>query len=140
MDAHYRPNGMSAQAIAGLGDSHPHDPGDLLRCVRYCERIGLTTKNLRRRMAGRSIYWDRLLPEWDELVAMLKREMAGQDSWRAPLTYRAMRRLLDDGTKCVACDGSGVGARCGKCKGSGHRSGGICRAPGCNHGFRGCAE
>lgn len=135
----FLPTGLSAQAIAGYGTNHPHDPSDLLRCVRFCKSASLTTKDLRHRMAGRSIYWDRLLPEWDELVAMLDREMAG-DSGRAPLTYRAMRRLLDDGIKCTTCDGSAVGARCGKCRGTGRRSGGTCRAPGCDHGFLSCVE
>ena len=136
----FLPTGLSAQAIAGYGTNHPHDPSDLLRCVRFCESASLTTKDLKRRMAGRSIYWDRLLPEWDELVAMLKRETSGPGAWRAPFTYRAMRRLLDDGIKCTTCDGSGVGAYCEKCRGSGRRTSGTCRAPGCDHGFQGCAE
>ena len=66
--------GLSAQAIAGSGSNHPHDPADLLRCVNYCDGR-LSTSDLRERMAGRSIYWDRLLPEWDNLVGLLRNEM-----------------------------------------------------------------
>lgn len=57
MNAYYSPAGLSAQAIAYGGRDHPWDPADLLRCVNYCERAGITVETLRRRMAGRSQAW-----------------------------------------------------------------------------------
>jgi hypothetical protein len=134
------PTGLSSQAIAYTGQKdHPWDPSDLLRCVRYCEGY-LTTDELRERMAGRSVQWDRLLPEWDNLVALLKYEMATHTDGMAPLTYREMRRVLADGVKCEPCDGSGSGEQCPKCKGTGYRSGGRCRAPRCYDGADFCAS
>jgi len=131
--------GLSAQAIAGNGRDHPWDPSDLLRCVRYCESRAITTDALRNRMAGRSIEWDRLLPEWDNLTALLRREMDERADHSAPLTYYAMKRVLDDGVECHTCGGTAKGADCLKCKGTGRRSGGRCRADGCYRGAERCA-
>lgn len=130
--------GLSAQAIAGYGNDHPWDPADLLRCIRFCEDYGLTTDELRVRMAGRSIYWDRLLPEWSRLVALLRHEMETHTDGRAPLTYAEMRRVINDGVKCAACDGTGRGETCVKCKGTGRRGGGRCRADRCVGGADFC--
>jgi hypothetical protein len=86
--------GLSARAIAYEGHrDHPYDPSDLLRCINYCAEAGITTRALRRRMAGRSPQWDALLPHWDELVALLEREMQRKDG-RAPETYARMKELL----------------------------------------------
>lgn len=131
------PDGLSAQAIAGSGAHHPWDPSDLLRCVRYCESY-LTTQDLRARMAGRSIYWDRLLPEWDRLVELLRHEMATRTDYTAPRTYSEMKRVLAGGVACAACDGTGRGEPCAKCKGTGRRSGGRCRADRCFRGADFC--
>jgi len=131
------PTGLSSQAIAGSGTDHPWDPADLLRCVRYCEGH-LTTEQLRKRMAGRSPAWDRLLPEWDNLAALLRYEMDTREDDRAPRTYAEMKRVLADGIKCLNCDGTGRGEPCPKCKGSGRRSGGRCRADRCAHGYHSC--
>ena len=128
--------GLSAQAIAGSGTHHPHDPGDLLRCVTYCKGR-ITTAALRERMAGRSPQWDRLLPEWDHLVDLLAHEMATRTDDKAPRTYVEMRRVLDGGVACATCDATGRGAECPKCEGTGRRTGGRCRAAGC---FRGAAQ
>jgi hypothetical protein len=127
------PEGLSAQAIAGRGAHHPWDPSDLLRCVRYCEGY-LTTEGLQTRMAGRSTYWDRLLPEWDRLVELLRHEMATRTDRTAPRTYSEMKRVLAGGLTCASCDGTGRGEPCVKCKGTGRRTGGTCRAAHC---FRG---
>jgi hypothetical protein len=134
------PTGLSAQAIAGSGTDHPWDPADLLRCVNYCQRTGITTDGLRRRMAGRSIAWDRLLPEWDHLVALLRHEMDTATDGRAPVTYREMKRVLAAGLKCPKCDGTGRGDPCEKCKGTGRRSGGKCRADHCYQGAALCPD
>jgi len=122
--------GRSASAIAHGGTDYPHDPADLLRCVTYCRGI-LSTDGLRKRMAGRSIYWDRLLPEWDNLASLLHDEMETRTDGRAPRTYVEMKRVLTNGIACTACDSTGRGAECPRCKGTGRRSGGRCRAEDC---------
>lgn len=131
--------GLSARAIAGAGTDHPWDPSDLLRCVRYCERSGITTDALRLRMAGRSEVWDRLLPEWDRLVSLLRHEMATRTDDKAPLTYIEMKIIRNAGVKCPSCEGSGRGELCVKCKGTGRRNGGRCRAERCARGAHPCA-
>lgn len=130
--------GLSAQAIAGSGSNHPWDPADLLRCTRYCTERGIGTSELARRMSGRSVEWDRLLPEWDRLAALLKHEMDTATDGRAPLTYREMKRVLAGGVKCATCDGSGRGVNCEKCKGTGRRGSGKCRAERCYSGAEFC--
>lgn len=130
--------GLSAQAIAGSGKHHPHDPADLLRCISYCKSRALGTRALKARMAGRSVEWDRLLPEWDNLVALLRHEMDTRTDRTAPLTFMAMKRVLNGGVTCAACDGTGRGEECRKCKGSGRRSGGRCRAERCYRGADYC--
>lgn len=125
--------GLSAQAIAGGGNNHPWDPSDLLRCIDYCKGR-YSTEQLQARMAGRSVEWDRLLPEWDYLVSLLRHEMDVRTDHKAPETYAAMKRILADGIACAACDSTGRGAECAKCKGSGKRGGGRCRAPKCYRG------
>lgn len=132
--------GLSARAIAGYGLDHPHDPSDLFRCVDYCRYASIATPDLRQRMAGRSIAWDRLLPEWDNLTALLDHEMRTRTDGMAPRTYVEMKRVIHAGTACAACDATGRGAECPKCKGSGRRSGGRCRAPGCHFGATFCTD
>ena len=129
--------GLSAQAIAGGGKDHPHDPADLLRCINYCKGC-LTTAGLRKRMAGRSEHWDRLLPHWDHLTGLLRHEMQTRDDGTAPRTYVEMRCVLDDGIACTVCDATGRGELCDKCKGTGRRSGGRCRAERCFRGADFC--
>jgi hypothetical protein len=129
--------GLSAAAIAYGGTDHPHDPSDLLRCMNYCNGR-FTTSELRTRMAGRSIYWDRLLPEWDHLTDLLRQEMQEPHDGRAPHTYNEMKRVLAAGIKCQSCSGTGRGDICQKCKGTGRRSGGQCRAPACYRGADHC--
>lgn len=132
------PTGMSARAIAGSGKDHPWDPSDLRRCMEYCDGRGLTTDQLRARMAGRSVAWDRLLPEWDRLTELLRHEMDTSTDGHARRTYFEMRLVLDAGVKCAPCDGSGRGETCQACKGTGYRSGGTCRARDCYRGAAFC--
>jgi len=132
------PTGLSTEAIAYRGHKdHPWDPADLLRCVRYCEGY-ISTDELRTRMAGRSVYWDRLLPEWENLTALLRHEMETRTDGMAPRTYAEMRRGIAGGVTCPSCDGSGRGTECVKCKGTGRRSGGRCRAERCYRGADYC--
>jgi hypothetical protein len=130
--------GLSAQAIAGGGNNHPWDPSDLLRCVNYCQERAITTPQLRARMAGRSVEWDRLTPEWDNLVALLRHEMDTRTDGNAPRTYAEMKRVLADGIACADCSSTGRGAACVKCKGTGLRGGGRCRAAQCYRGADFC--
>lgn len=128
---------LSARAIAFGGTDHPHDPSDLLRCIDYC-RGRLTTADLRERMTGRSIYWDRLLPHWDALHDLLQHEIDTRTDNAAPRTYMEMKRVLHDGTACPTCDSTGRGEKCTKCKGTARRSGGRCRADRCYGGADFC--
>lgn len=131
--------GVSAQAIASRsGKDYPHDPSDLVRCVNYCRRSGIDTAALQKRMAGRSTQWDRLLPHWDALVELLNHEIDTRTDDSAPRTYNEMRRILNDGDPCLACDSTGRGAECPKCKGTGRRSGGRCPADNCWRGADFC--
>jgi len=125
--------GLSAQAIACGGRDHPWDPSDLLQCINYC-KVRLSTAELQARMAGRSIYWDRLLPEWDHLVELLRHEMETRTDRTAPRTYAEMKRVLYGAIACADCESTGRGTPCPKCKGTGRRSGGRCRADNCYRG------
>lgn len=87
--------GLSSQAIACAGHvDHPHDPADLQRCIDYCNKVGITVEELRKRMAGRSPEWDALLPHWGELAGMLADEIATRRDGCASATYARMRQLL----------------------------------------------
>ena len=87
--------GMSARAIKYAGETnHPHDPGDLKRCVDYCRTNGISAKELRRRMSGRSPEWDALLSHWNELTGMLADEVETRTDGCAPATCARMRELL----------------------------------------------
>jgi hypothetical protein len=87
--------GMSARAIAYAGHKdHPWDPSDLRRCLDYMRWAGLTTSQLRERMAGRTPQWDALLPHWDDLALLLAEEMK-RDDGSAPATYARMKEILD---------------------------------------------
>lgn len=130
--------GLSAQSIADRsGRDYPRDPSDLLRCINYCAGR-YSTGELRARMAGKSVQWDRLLAEWDSLAALLAHEMDTRTDGRAERTYLEMKRVLADGTACGVCNATGRGADCEKCKGSGRRGGGKCRAIRCYRGADYC--
>ncbi|MNE36552.1 hypothetical protein [Enterobacter sp. 638] len=71
----------------------PSDPADLRRCMLLVEEIPeikdsfpLIAKKVRR--------FAPILHEWDELVAILKRELKRPDK-RAPETYERMKQLLN---------------------------------------------
>lgn len=117
--------GLSAQAISGNGYDHPRDPSDLVRCVAYCQRSGITDLSF---MATQSQAWARLVPEWNRLVALLQREVETRTDGKAPDTYREMLRVVAAGTDCSDCGTTGRAGDCPKCKGTGRRCGGRCRA------------
>lgn len=130
--------GLSAQAIASSGKDHPHDPSDLVRCVAYCDRNGISTAALRQRMASRSVAWSRLVEEWDNLVTLLRNEVETRTDGMAPQTYMEMKRVINGGVACGVCAATGRGDECLKCKGTGRRSGGRCRADNCYGGADFC--
>ena len=130
--------GLSADAIAHGGTDYPRDPGDLVRCIAYCDRSGISTEALRHRMGNRSPEWSRLVAVWDDLTAMLRHEVETRADGSAPHTYAAMKCATNDGLPCPTCDSTGRGVECPKCKGTGRRSGGKCRAPRCYRGADYC--
>lgn len=142
--SHLRPEmGLSARAIAGDSGrwgrvDYPHDPSDLVRCVAYCDRNGIDTTKLVRRMAHRSPEWARLTAVWDDLVALLRHEVETATDGLAPRTYVAMKCAIYDGTPCSTCNATGRGSECRKCKGTGRRTGGRCRAERCYRGADFC--
>jgi hypothetical protein len=92
-------------------------------------------------MASRSPEWARLVEVWDEIHAMSEEEVPGYltgSNGSASRTYALMKRAIAGGTICSPCDGSGKAEACPKCKGSGRRAGGRCRAEGCASGYRYC--
>lgn len=90
--------GMSSNALckqlfgvpADAGRDHPHDPGDLRRCVAFLDaanahdRIG--------EMACVSLEWAALVPEWTTLVQCLANELKMGKS--AQGTWDLMRQAL----------------------------------------------
>jgi DnaJ-class molecular chaperone len=78
------------------------------------------------------------MPEWDNLADLLRHEMDTRTDGTAPRTYAEMKRVLADGIACNDCDSTGRGTECGKCKGTGRRSGGRCRAEHCYRGADFC--
>jgi hypothetical protein len=86
--------------INALGDwpwpSHPHDPADLRRCRLLIQQVPEVGRELPR-MATCSAEWAALVAHWDELCALLDKEL--RDPRRsAPLTYRRMRELIESAT------------------------------------------
>lgn len=90
--------GLSSHAIAQAfghcdngGIDHPHDPGDLLRCVNYISEAGIEVQCFRERMSVVSDEWRVLVRNWDELTSMLEKE---HPSGWAPETYKRMKHYL----------------------------------------------
>jgi hypothetical protein len=74
------------------GGGHPHDGDDLRRCVRLLEAAPSLVPAFPK-MATCSKEWAVLVPAWDELVALLKRELA-REAGTCGKTYERMRQLL----------------------------------------------
>lgn len=144
--------GISSEAIVSRltgvpvgqwhGSSNPWDPSDFRRCELLLRRVPLARMALPM-MRDVSPTWARLVDAWDDLVALAESEIPGvfDGPWRsgeARRTYAEMQRLIDDGVGCEPCGGTGRGETCPKCKGTGRRSGGRCRAPGCLRGALSC--
>lgn len=91
--------GLSSHAIARAfghctsgGTDYPHDPADLKRCADYCDDTGITTSALVTRMSSVSPVWAALVAAWDDIVTTMRAEFA---TGRAPITYAAMRQLIE---------------------------------------------
>jgi hypothetical protein len=140
----YYERGLSAEAIASKGATSldfPHDPGDFRRCENLLRlRPSLRTESLPV-LAAKSPTWARLVSAWDEIHALIEREVPDYLSGgrgTAPLAYALMCRVRADGVACTDCSGSGRAEPCAKCKGTGRRCGGRCRADECQQGYHPC--
>lgn len=76
------------------GVNHPHDPGDLRRCILLIEHVPLVGLVFKDAMRGKSPEWKALVAAWDDLVALFQEEQA-ENTGRAPRTYALMQELLD---------------------------------------------
>lgn len=77
---------------------HPFDPSDLRRCLLLLADSPETATELPR-MRAASPVWARLLDAWPTLAAQLTEEIGdlrGPANWSAPLTYAAMKRVLNE--------------------------------------------
>jgi hypothetical protein len=77
---------------------HPFDPSDLRRCLLLLADSPETATEFPR-MRTASPEWVRLVDAWPALAAQLTEEIGdlrGPANWSAPLTYAAMKRVLDE--------------------------------------------
>ena len=89
---------------------HPLDPADLRRCLLLLAESPETAAQFPR-MREATPEWERLVDAWDGLERQFLAEIGelrGPAHWSAPLTYAAMKRVLD-----VPQDTSGVQVRMG---------------------------
>ena len=89
---------------------HPLDPADLRQCLLLLAESPETAAQFPR-MRAASPEWERLVDAWDGLERQFLAEIGdlrGPAHWSAPLTYAAMKRVLD-----VPQDTSGVQVRMG---------------------------
>lgn len=79
------------------GNSHPHDPSDLRRCIAFLDATAAHDKLAD--MAVVSPEWKRLVDVWDQLVTTIQNEMKKGKSAKsksAPKTYALMKSALSD--------------------------------------------
>lgn len=139
--------GISSKAMASVltgepadrswGSDHPRDPADFRRCELLL-RSAPGAREALPRMAAHSAEWARLVAAWDEIHTAITADVPNyldrNARGSAPRGYQLMKRVIEGAPICTVCDGSGHGKACQKCKGTGRRSGGRCRAPGCCRG------
>jgi hypothetical protein len=145
--------GISSEAIVfkltgySVGGSrwsstYPRDPADFRRCQLLLNAVPLARLCLPA-MRSVSPEWARLVDAWDQIHEAIQSEVPDYlGRWAAgsaSIGYRLMRRLIDDGIECGDCSSTGRADACEKCKGTGRRSGGQCRASGCWNGYHSCA-
>lgn len=72
------------------GNDHPHDPGDMRRCLTFLDQTNSHDKI--QMMSDVSQEWARLVEVWGQLVSTLNAEMHNGNS--APKTYELMSSVL----------------------------------------------
>lgn len=83
---------MRLFGVPEAGKDHPHDPDDLRRCVEFLEQT--SSSDMVHGMRVVSPQWAALVDHWDELVGLLRQEMADPKG-RARQTYERMKAVLD---------------------------------------------
>lgn len=72
----------------------PHDPSDMLRCMKLLEAIPEIRDHFPA-IAKRVPTFKGIIKQWDELVEVMNRECVG-DRWRAPDAYNLIKKLRGD--------------------------------------------
>jgi hypothetical protein len=84
------------KAIFGVPDDaaseHPHDPGDLRRCIQLVDAAGASDKL--QAVAALSPEWERIVSRWTELRELLSQEM--EVGSMAPKTYALIKELIGE--------------------------------------------
>lgn len=103
--------GLSSEAIAlaALGAvktqhgrvPYPHDPADLLRCVRLEQIVPGVLDDAAPLLTEHSMVWRELVLEWGYLAALLTAEVP-DGRGHAPITYKAMQKVIDAGRRATA--------------------------------------
>lgn len=78
----------------GSGFGAPHDPSDMLRCMKLLEAIP-EIRDYFPVIAERVPAFKGIIEQWDELVEVMNRECVG-DNWRAPDAYNLIKKLRGD--------------------------------------------
>ncbi len=71
----------------------PHDPSDMLRCMRLVDDIP-EIRNYFPLIAERIKVFRGIIEHWDELVLVMNKECVG-DNWRAPDAYKMIQQLRE---------------------------------------------
>lgn len=85
-----------ACAVADLPNdkSHPHDPDDLSRCLKFLAAVPEARQHLNK-VAALSDYWAALICNFAEIEACFLAEFKGEKKGEKCSTYKLMRSLLD---------------------------------------------
>lgn len=97
--------GVPALGSRSAFGHHPHDGDDLRRCMLLLEAVPELRSEMPR-MASASKEWAALVPHWEELIDLLKRELK-REPGTCGRTYQRMRQLLSpvDGGALYETDG-----------------------------------
>lgn len=80
--------------IYGRHFGAPHDPSDMLRCMKLVEAIPEIRDHFPA-IAERVPKFKGIIEQWDELVEVMNRECVGK-KWRAPEAYKLIQKLRGD--------------------------------------------
>ncbi len=72
----------------------PHDPSDMLRCMKLLEAIPEIRDHFPA-IANRVPTFKGIIEQWDALVEVMNRECVGE-RWRAPDAYKLIKKLRGD--------------------------------------------